>query len=139
MSASQTTTSEIELSETDNKFLQVAMTCLKNPPEIDIPKLAEKLGIKPKTVSNRWGELRKKLFANDAARASSAAGSSSASGGATAAATAAAPAATPRKRKALAAATEGTKKAARSTKAKKPTQAETIEVAEEEEEDPAEV
>lgn len=24
--------------------------------------MAEKLGIKPKTVTNRWGELRKKLF-----------------------------------------------------------------------------
>ncbi|KAK0649993.1 hypothetical protein B0T16DRAFT_457353 [Cercophora newfieldiana] len=66
------------LSETDRKFLEHAITCLKSPPEIDLQKLAAKMGVKPKTVSNRWGELRKKLFAN-AANAGSADGEEGAS------------------------------------------------------------
>ncbi|KAK0752642.1 hypothetical protein B0T18DRAFT_405300 [Schizothecium vesticola] len=52
-------------SEADRKFLEVAFTCLKTPPELDIKKLGEKLGVKPKTVTNRWCDLKKKLFANE--------------------------------------------------------------------------
>jgi len=32
---------------------------------LDIKKLGEKLGVKPKTVTNRWCDLKKKLFANE--------------------------------------------------------------------------
>jgi hypothetical protein len=154
MSSPQTNTvdaSEPNLTETDRKFLEMAITCLKTPPEvrsllplprprstrhvltkppqIDIPKLAEKMNVKPKTISNRWGELRKKLFANGGATGAAAA--SSASG--------ASPAVTPRKRKAPAVTEGGAKKAPRSTKGKKATQTEVdkVEDNDDEEEDSA--
>ncbi|KAK1828889.1 hypothetical protein QBC39DRAFT_357948 [Podospora conica] len=56
---------ESHFSEADRKFLEMAFTCLKTPPELDIQKLGEKLGVKPKTVTNRWCDLKKKLFANE--------------------------------------------------------------------------
>ncbi|KAK4448786.1 hypothetical protein QBC34DRAFT_438899 [Podospora aff. communis PSN243] len=99
--------SEPNLSETDRKFLEMAITCLKTPPEIDIQKLAVKMNVKPKTISNRWGELRKKLFANEGA----------------APATNGIVPQTPRKRKAPAAAGgENAKKTPRSAKGKKASQ-----------------
>ena len=83
--------SGLNLSEADRKFLEAAITCLKNPPEVgcissfsllppspcfilttpstpqlDIQKLSARLGIKPKSVTNRWCDLKKKLFAMDA-------------------------------------------------------------------------
>ncbi|KAK5655067.1 hypothetical protein OQA88_5966 [Cercophora sp. LCS_1] len=63
--SSPSTSSGNNLSEADRRFLEAAMTCLKAAPEIDTAKLAEKLNIKPKTVMNRWAELKKKLYSND--------------------------------------------------------------------------
>ncbi|KAM7224591.1 hypothetical protein V8F06_000372 [Rhypophila decipiens] len=56
--------SSADLTDSERKFLETAMTCLKSPPELDTAKLAEKLGIKPKSVTNKWWEIKKKLWGN---------------------------------------------------------------------------
>ncbi|KAM7190460.1 hypothetical protein V8F33_009443 [Rhypophila sp. PSN 637] len=54
--------SSADLTESERKFLETAMTCLKSPPELDTAKLSEILGIKPKSVTNKWWEIKKKLW-----------------------------------------------------------------------------
>ncbi|KAH8893332.1 hypothetical protein GQ53DRAFT_763653 [Thozetella sp. PMI_491] len=51
------------LTESDRSFLEKAIFCLKTPPDLDVAKMAEVLGIKPKSVTNRWCEI-KKIYAD---------------------------------------------------------------------------
>ncbi|KAK3329294.1 hypothetical protein B0H66DRAFT_540589 [Apodospora peruviana] len=61
-----------ELTAAEKVFLEAAITCLKSPPdvskngvtlELDNVKIGEKLNLKPKSVTNRWWEIKKKLTA----------------------------------------------------------------------------
>ncbi|KAK4210999.1 hypothetical protein QBC37DRAFT_427856 [Rhypophila decipiens] len=58
-----------DLTESDRRFLEVAITCLKEPPQLDVPRIAEILGIKNKSVTNKWWEIKKKLWGVEVARA----------------------------------------------------------------------
>ncbi|KAM7198303.1 hypothetical protein V8F33_005094 [Rhypophila sp. PSN 637] len=58
-----------DLTDSDRRFLEVAITCLKEPPQLDVPRIAEILGIKNKSVTNKWWEIKKKLWGVEVARA----------------------------------------------------------------------
>lgn len=50
--------------EKELRVLQHAWSCLKSPPEIDLEKLRVAAGFNtPKTASNTWGVIKKKLAA----------------------------------------------------------------------------
>ncbi|KAM7197782.1 hypothetical protein V8F20_006455 [Naviculisporaceae sp. PSN 640] len=61
-----------QLNEGERQFLELAITCMKTPPELDMNKIAEIMGVKPKSASNKWWEIRKKLFTNAPETASTA-------------------------------------------------------------------
>lgn len=53
--------------EKELRVLQHAWSCLKSPPEIDLEKLRVAAGFNtPKTASNTWGVIKKKLAAMSA-------------------------------------------------------------------------
>ncbi|OLN95238.1 hypothetical protein CCHL11_08129 [Colletotrichum chlorophyti] len=53
------------LTDRELEILTKAWNCMKSPPEIDFPKLAAALGMtNPRSATNAWGNIKKKLFAD---------------------------------------------------------------------------
>ncbi|KAK2769525.1 hypothetical protein CKAH01_15144 [Colletotrichum kahawae] len=53
------------LTERELEILKHAWNCMKTPPEIDYPKLAEACGMtNPRSATNAWGVIKKKLFSD---------------------------------------------------------------------------
>ncbi|GKT44556.1 uncharacterized protein ColSpa_04737 [Colletotrichum spaethianum] len=53
------------LTDRELEILQHAWTCMKSPPEIDYPRLAAACGMtNPRSASNAWSGIKKKLFAD---------------------------------------------------------------------------
>ncbi|EQB48490.1 hypothetical protein GCG54_00003687 [Colletotrichum gloeosporioides] len=64
MSSSDGTTKK-PLTDRELEILKHAWSCMKTPPEIDYPKLAEACGMtNPRSASNAWAAIKKKLFAD---------------------------------------------------------------------------
>ncbi|KAI8239368.1 hypothetical protein K4K55_001910 [Colletotrichum sp. SAR 10_96] len=64
MSSSDGTTKK-PLTDRELEILKHAWNCMKTPPEIDYPKLAEACGMtNPRSAANAWGVIKKKLFAD---------------------------------------------------------------------------
>ncbi|KAI8253572.1 hypothetical protein K4K58_007095 [Colletotrichum sp. SAR11_239] len=58
-------TAKKPLTERELEILKHAWNCMKTPPEIDYPKLAEACGMtNPRSATNAWGVIKKKLFAD---------------------------------------------------------------------------
>ncbi|KAK2028571.1 hypothetical protein LX32DRAFT_653013 [Colletotrichum zoysiae] len=64
-SSSEAAAPKPALTEREYDILKFAWNCMKTPPEIDYPLLAAACGMtNPRSASNAWGAIKKKLFAD---------------------------------------------------------------------------